>query len=141
MGDYIFRGYTSSAFVADPVFNNKDFEMFGNCGAYNTPILFEVGDYRYVLSKPYQMKEDASLLFKIAAYLFHHPTKSNAKPITYFFGDINLCKDIGKDFTNQIKKIVSLEMLDEWMPKNITEINNRIVNYFFGQTNLLWSGI
>ena len=133
MGDYIFHQYTSSAFVEDPVFKKENFEMFGNPGAFDEPILFEVGNYRYVLTKPYTMREDADLLYKIAAYLFHHPTSSQGNPITYFFGDINACKEISSNFTNQIKKSVSTEMLDEWFPNSITEINRRIVNYFLSK--------
>ena len=130
---YRFDGYTSSAFPVDPVFKNSEFYMCGNAGAYNTPILFEVGKYRYVLSRPYDMKEDAELVYKIATYLFHHPTSINDTPVTYFFGDINLCKEISEDFTNQIKKVVGIEMINAWFPKNINDINRKVINYFLAK--------
>lgn len=133
MSEYKFHGYTSSAFPVDPVFKNKEFYMSGNAGAYNTPILFAVDNHRYVLSRPYDMKDDAALIYKIATYLFHHPTSINGTPVTYFFGEINLCKEISEDFTNQVKKVVSLEMIDAWFPKSINDINRRIVNYFLAK--------
>ena len=130
MSEYKFHNYTSSAFTVDPVFKEQPFEMFGNAGAYNTPILFEVGKYRYVLSRPYDMTDDNTLMYKIATYLFHHPTSINRTPVTYFFGDINLCKEISEEFTNQIKKVVSIEMIDAWFPKSINDINSKVINYF-----------
>lgn len=133
MSEYRFDGYTSPAFPVDPVFNHSEFDMFGNVGAYNAPILFVVGKYRYVLSRPYDMKDDAELVYKIATYLFHHPTSINDTPVTYFFGDINLCKEVSKDFTNQVIKVVNLEMIEAWFPKNINEINRKVVNYFLAR--------
>lgn len=133
MSEYRFHEYTSSAFTVDPVFKSNSFVMFGSAENYNTPILFEVDKYRYVLSRPYDMKDDNALMYKIAAYLFHHPTSINRTPVTYFFGDINLCKEISEGFTNQIKKVVSIEMIDAWLPKNINDINRRVINYFLAK--------
>ena len=130
MEKYKFHEYTSSEYKVDPVFKFKEFNMFGNAGLFDSPILFTADKYRYVLSNPYEMKENKELIFKIASYLFHHATSINNQPVTYFFGDINLCKEISAEFTNQVIKLVSLEMIEEWFPKNITEINKRVVNYF-----------
>jgi nucleoside 2-deoxyribosyltransferase len=133
MSEYRFHEYTSSAFTVDPVFKSNSFVMFGSAENYNTPILFEVDKYRYVLSRPYDMKDDNALMYKIAAYLFHHPTSINRTPVTYFFGDINLCKEISEGFTNQIKKVVSIEMIEAWFPKSINDINRRVINYFLAR--------
>ena len=133
MSEYRFDGYSSSAFPVDPVFKSRDVHIYGNAGAYNAPILFIVNKYRYVLSRPYDMKDDAELIYKIATYLFHHPTSINGTPITYFFGDINLCKEISEAFTNQIKKVVSIEMVDAWFPKNINDINRKVIHYFLAK--------
>ena len=133
MSEYRFSKYLSSEYYVDPVFKSKDFEMFGNARAFNAPILFEVNNYRYVLTQPDEMKGNCEFLFKISTYLFHHPKRLGSKVVTYFFGDLNDCKEISSDFTNQIVKIVSLEMLDEWFPKNIAEINKRIIGYFLSK--------
>ena len=133
MEKYQFLGYTSSEYDVDPIFEQKEFKMFGNAETFHSPILFTVDKYRYVLSKPYEMKEDKELVRKIATYLFYHPSSISGHLVTYFFGDINLCKEISAGFTNQVIKLVSLEMIDEWFPKNITEINKRVVNYFLDQ--------
>lgn len=130
MEKYKFHKYTSSEYDVDPVFNLENFKMFGNAGSFGSPILFTVDRYRYVLSQPYEMKENKGLIYKIATYLFHHPTSINSQPVTYFFGDINLCKEISDGFINQVVKLVSIEMIEDWFPKNITEINKRVVNYF-----------
>lgn len=105
MSEYKFHQYYSSAYEVDPIFKSEEFEMFGNPQSFDAPILFEVDDYRYVLSKPDEMKCDEELAYKIATYLFHHPTKIGGRRITYFIGDINACKEISADFTNQVKKL------------------------------------
>ena len=93
MEKYKFHEYTSSEYKVDPVFKFKEFNMFGNAGSFDSPILFTADKYRYVLSNPYEMKENKELIYKIASYLFHHSTSINCQPVTYFFGDINLCKE------------------------------------------------
>lgn len=133
MEKYRFHQYTSSAYSKDPLFLSEQFEMYGDAGNYGTPILFTTGKYRYAIADPLRMLEDDELMFKMSTYLFHHPTSANGMRITYFFGDISKCKEISQDFTNQVVRIVSLEMLDEWYPKNISEINKRIVQYFLSQ--------
>ena len=146
MEDYRFHQYTSSAYLQDPIFCNKDFEMFGNPGSWNAPILFETEKYRYVIASPDDIYDNKDLVFKIATYLFHHPVSMNGTPVTYFFGEINKCNEISQRFSRQITKSVSYEMIEEWFPKNISEINERIINYFlekqthYGQ-EFEWRGI
>ena len=43
-------------------------------------------------------------------------------PVTYFIGDINKCKSVSYDFTSQVVKIVSYEMINQWFPKSVNEI-------------------
>lgn len=133
MDEYVFHEYTSSAYTVDPVFKAAKFHMFGNPRSFDAPILFEVDNYRYVLSQPSEMTDDSTLIYKIAAYMFHHRTRIEHRPVTYFFGDINLCKEISQPFTNQVKKIVSIEMIEAWFPTSIHEINKKIIQYFLSK--------
>lgn len=133
MEKYKFHQYTSSAYDCDPIFKCENFDMYGNAGSYGSPILFTVDRYRYVITDPIHMLQDEELVYKIGVYLYHHATSSNHLPITYFFGDIGLCKEISEEFTSQAIRLVSVEMIDEWYPKNINEINKRIVQYFLSK--------
>ena len=136
MGKYKFHQYTSSEFDCDPIFKEKQFQMFGHAGCYGSPILFVVDRYRYVIVDPINMLRDEELVYRIGVYLYHHEIKSNGLPVTYFFGDISKCKEISEEFTSQAIRLVSHEMIDEWFPKNINEINQRIIQYFlFKQTH------
>lgn len=136
MGKYKFHQYTSSGFDCDPIFKEKQFQMFGHAGCYGSPILFVVDRYRYVIVDPINMLRDEELVYRIGVYLYHHEIKSNGLPVTYFFGDISKCKEISEEFTSQAIRLVSHEMIDEWFPKNINEINQRIIQYFlFKQTH------
>lgn len=134
MGKFVFYRYTTTSYKVDPIFNSAEFYLNGTPAVYNAPELFDVGPYRYVLINPEDFKFNKEFCFKIATYLYYHPTQdSNGLPYTYFFGDINDCKDIGDGFSNQICKYVSYEMIDEWYPKNLTEINDYVVNFFLAQ--------
>ena len=136
MEKYKFHQYTSSEFDCDPIFKEKQFQMFGHAGCYGSPILFVVDRYRYVIVDPINMLRDEELVYRIGVYLYHHEIKSNGLPVTYFFGDISKCKEISEEFTSQAIRLVSHEMIDEWFPKNINEINQRIIQYFlFKQTH------
>lgn len=84
MEKYKFHKYTSSEYTVDPAFKLEEFNMFGNAGLLDSPILFMAGKYRYVLSNPCEMKENKDLIYKIASYLFHHSTSINNQPVTYF---------------------------------------------------------
>lgn len=130
MGEYKFGQYTSSEYRRDPIFKNEKFDMFGNVGGWNTPILFTTDKYRYVIVSPDDICDNEELVFKIATYLSHHPARVNGTPVTYFFGEINKCDEISREFSNQITKAVSYEMIEEWFPKNISEINERVICYF-----------
>ena len=125
-----FNKIPSSEYNADPIFSSKSFDIYGNAAIYDSPKFFCVDNYRYILITPSDIKENQSLAFKIATYLYHHETMSNRLPITYFFGDINKCTELGSSFTNQICKYVSYEMIEEWYPKNLSEINAYIINSF-----------
>lgn len=135
MSKFEFRLYKTNAYKVDPIFNCREFKLYGSPAVYNAPELFEVGQFRYVLMKPEDFKKkNKESCFKIAAYLYHHSTEDlNGVPYTYFFGDINECKDIGKDFRNQICKYISYEMVEEWYPKNLAQINDYVVNFFLSQ--------
>lgn len=130
MEEYRFGQYTSSEYQRDPVFKTAEFKMFGNAGGWNAPILFTTGQYRYVIASPDDIHNNEELVYKIATYLFHHPVSVNGTPITYFLGEINKCKEISQGFSNQIVKTVSYEMIEEWFPKNLAEINEKIISYF-----------
>lgn len=133
MEKYKFHQYTSSEFDCDPIFKEKQFEMFGHAGCYGSPILFVVNRYRYVIVDPINMLRNEELVYRIGVYLYHHETKSNELPVTYFFGDISKCKEISEEFTSQAIRLVSQEMIDEWFPKNINEINQKIIQYFLAK--------
>lgn len=133
MEKYKFHQYTSSEFDCDPIFKEKQFEMFGHAGCYGSPILFVVKRYRYVIVDPINMLRNEELVYRIGVYLYHHETKSNELPVTYFFGDISKCKEISEEFTSQAIRLVSQEMIDEWFPKNINEINQKIIQYFLAK--------
>ena len=133
MEKYKFHQYTSSEFDCDPIFKEKQFEMFGHAGCYGSPILFIVNRYRYVIVDPINMLRNEELVYRIGVYLYHHETKSNELPVTYFFGDISKCKEISEEFTSQAIRLVSQEMIDEWFPKNINEINQKIIQYFLAK--------
>lgn len=133
MEKYKFHQYTSSEFDSDPIFKEKQFEMFGHAGCYGSPILFVVNRYRYVIVDPINMLRNEELVYRIGVYLYHHETKSNELPVTYFFGDISKCKEISEEFTSQAIRLVSQEMIDEWFPKNINEINQKIIQYFLAK--------
>lgn len=133
MEKYKFHQMTSSEYDHDPLFENKEFQMFGNAACYGSPVLFVTDRYRYVITDPIRMLRDGELKYKISVYLYHHESKSNGLPVTYFFGDISKCKEISEEFTSQAIRLVSQEMIEEWFPKNITEINQRIIQYFLSK--------
>ncbi len=133
MEKYKFHQYTSSEFDCDPIFKEKQFEMFGHAGCYGSPILFVVNRYRYVIVDPINMLRNEELVYRIGVYLYHHETKSKELPVTYLFGDISKCKEISEEFTSQAIRLVSQEMIDEWFPKNINEINQKIIQYFLAK--------
>lgn len=134
MGQAVFHNYTTTAYNEDPIFKNKAYHLYGNPAVQNAPDLFWVDSYRYVLISPDDFKNNKELCFKVGAYLYHHKAiEDKFEVYTYFFGDINKCKEIGEEFENQICKYVSYEMLEEWYPKNLEEINDKFVNYFLAQ--------
>lgn len=134
MGQAVFHNYTTTAYNEDPIFKNKAYHLYGNPAVRNAPVLFWVDSYRYVLISPDDFKQNEILCFKVGAYLYHHKAvEDKYENYTYFFGDINKCKEIGEEFENQICKYVSYEMLEEWYPKNLEEINDKFVNYFLAQ--------
>ena len=139
MEKYKFNKFSSSEYKKDMVFSNENYEMYGSPREFNAPILFCVEKYRYVITEPLKLKDNEKLLFKIGAYLYHNPNNIDGVPVTYFFGDISKCKDISDEFENQIIKIVSYEMVEEWYPKSLNDINDRIIKFllneqkFYGQ--------
>lgn len=133
MSKYEFYQIYSAEYNQDLVFSSKQFNMFGTAGVYNSPLLFCVDKYRYVIINPFEIKSNQDLLFKIGAYLYHNPHNINGLPVTYFFGDISKCEDVSSGFDNQIVKIVSYEMVEEWYPKTLNEINNKIVSFFLNK--------
>ena len=130
---YKFFNYNSSDVTQDPVFDNKNFKLFGDPSSFDGPELYHVDKYSYALCNPEKDKNNKELMFKIATYLYHHPTSLNNKLVTYFFGELNDCQNISDGFTNQVVKIVTYEMLDEWYPKNLEEVNSKIINYFINK--------
>ncbi len=120
----------------DPIFKESNYRIYSKSDRhfFDTPLLYSVGEYRFVLVNPKDFGNDEDLCFKVATYLYHHKViQSKNKIYTYFFGDINKCKEIGEDFSNQICKYISYEMLEEWYPKNLTDINDKVVNFFLEQ--------
>lgn len=140
MSSFIFKTLSSTEFQVDPVFKCKKFSMYGDIGVFNCPKLFIVNDYRYLLLDPNAIINQPDLVYKLGVYLFHHPHKSNKTPITYIIGDVTKGEITGEDFSNQVVRYVSQEMIIEWFPKSIYEINEKIIQYFlshqeyYGQT-------
>lgn len=132
---YKFNEFSTTNIKSDPIFNSESFQLFGDpMRGFNVPLLFIVGAYRYILINPEDFKQNKKLCFKVATYLYHHETSnSDGRNYTYFFGNINECKEIGQEFTNQICKYVSYEMVEEWYPKTLTEANDYIINYFLSK--------
>jgi nucleoside 2-deoxyribosyltransferase len=134
MNKAIFYQYPITPYKVDPIFRNSDFKVFGNPTRHNSPTLIQLKDFKYVLVKPDDFEYNFDLCFKVATYLYHYKAREiRGEVYTYFFGDINDCKEIGDEFENQICKYVSYEMLDEWYPKSLTEINDYFVNFFLVQ--------
>ncbi|MBQ4585177.1 MAG: hypothetical protein IJA82_03110 [Clostridia bacterium] len=133
MEKYKFHQMTSSEYGCDPIFDNKEFQMFGNAACDGAPVLFVTDRYRYVITDPLRMLQNDELKYKISVYLYHHESNSNGLPVTYFFGDISKCKEISEEFSSQAIRLVNQEMIDEWFPKNINEINHRIIQYFLSK--------
>lgn len=133
MTNYEFHEYRSSQYDSDPVFKINQFRMFGNAARSDAPILFVAGRYRYVITDVIKTLYDEELIYKIGVYLYHHETSSNDLPVTYFFGDISECKNISEGFSNQAIRLVSFEMIEEWFPKNINEINQKVIQYFLSK--------
>lgn len=130
---YKFLRCSSSDIIIDPAFNNDKFDLFEDPSLSNGPELYHVDKYRYVLSNPEKDRSNDDLMFKIATYLYHHPTSLNNKAVTYLFGNLNDCQNISEGFKNQVVKIVTYEMLEEWYPKTLEEVNSKIVNYFINK--------
>ena len=55
MEKYKFHQMTSSEYDHDPLFENKEFQMFGNAACYGSPVLFVTDRYRYVITDPIRM--------------------------------------------------------------------------------------
>ena len=129
-----FYEYRDPSIEYDPVFKNSDFRLLGKpCSIYDEPELYYVNNYKYILSNPKEDKLNEKLMFKIATYLYYHQTSLNNKKVLYIFGTQNNCQKIGNLFKNNVIKIVTYEMLDEWYPKNLEEINSNIINYFINK--------
>ena len=122
-----FSRFTSTEFSADPVFSNHQFEMYSDESTVGGPTLFVVENYRYILISPYEVISNKDMLFRIATYLYHNPTMKDGLPVTYFIGDINKCKSVSYGFASQIVKIVSYEMINQWFPKSVNEINSHVI--------------
>lgn len=131
----MFTEVKSLKYKVEPVFKKDTFTIYKMRGIFNSPILIEVENYRYVLVEPEDIENNEELLFKIATYLYYHPDKINGVPVTYFIGDINKCKSYSADFENQIVKIVSYEMIEQWYPKSINEINSHIIKFLLTKQN------
>ena len=127
---YNFFKCNSSTVTKDPVFNNDNFFLYCDPSLFDGPEMYCVDKYKYVLCNPEKDKNNNELMFKIATYLYHHPTTLNNKKVIYFFGELNDCQNISEGFKNQVIKIITYEMLDEWYPKTLEEINSKIINYF-----------
>jgi len=129
-----FLPFKASRYKADPIFNENNYLIYGNPAGRNTPEMFLVGNYRYILISPNDFRDNEDLCFKAATYLYHNRVKEERDEIyTYFIGDINACKEVGDYFENQICKYVSYVMLEEWYPKNLEQINDKVVNFFLAQ--------
>lgn len=63
------------------------------------------------------------MLFKIATYLYHNSTIKDGVSITF----LNKCKLASSGFENHIFKIISYEMINQWFPKSINEINSYVI--------------
>lgn len=129
MGKYQFRSSINGNITVDPVFGKTDFKLFETDRLFDGPEAYILGDIRYVLTNPEAIRNNKDLIFKIATYIYHHPTKLNNKMVTYLFGNLDECQNIGEEFYNQVVKIVTYEMLEEWYPKTLEEVNSKIINY------------
>ena len=135
MDKYNFVEMRSSNYNVDPIFKNNDYQLFGNPIGRNTPELFYSNNYKYVLTEPKIIIDNEDLAFKIGAYLYHHGTFANDMHIVYFIGDINKCREISEEFSNQVPKLVSYEMIEDWFPKNLEQLSDKVINYFLKKIN------
>ena len=60
---------TSSEYDHDPLFENKEFQMFGNAACYGSPLMFVTDRYRYVITDPIRLLQNVELKYKISVYL------------------------------------------------------------------------
>lgn len=130
MEEYNFIEIKNNAYKTDLIFFNSDFHIYGDVSKINSPILFSTKNYNYVIVDPDSIKDNKELIFKIGTYIYYNSAIMNDDNITYFFGDISKCTDVSFEFSHQIKKIVSYEMVEDWYPKTLSEINDKIINFF-----------
>ena len=62
----MFTEVKSSKYKVEPVFKKDTFSIYIIFGIFNSPILIEVENYRYVLVEPKDIENNEELLFKIA---------------------------------------------------------------------------
>lgn len=122
----------------DPIFGEKNEVTIYDSSKYRNQKLVYYKHIHYLLfdSSDPRCK---SMRFKIGAYLYYHaPKKFDFGDFTTFFiGDYSECELISQDFTNQEKKLVSFDMIEEWFPKSIDERLGYLVNYFLDYQNHL----
>ena len=120
----------------DPIFKKSNYKIEGDHFLKDSICIFSVDEHKYVLDLNDEIKDDENLLFKIATFLFYQPTNKNGKTIIYFIGDINLYKDVELAYYEYIIKIASLDLIKEWYPNSLYDINEKIIKKFLEEQRI-----
>ena len=123
----------------DLLFRSKLYQFFENDNS-SSDYLFIVHDKKYkcqyVILDCENVYFDSLFLHKVAAYVYYHPNYSEGLDIVYVIGDANQGKAIAPALNKHgIIKYVSREMIEDWYPKSLKEIESRIVNFLCDKQN------
>ena len=144
MEKYIFDEYTTSEYSTDPVFETKKYILFGNPGSTkDEPDLFLIHydskTFSYCLVEPRKIRKNKELLLKTKRYIlyFENLKKNDDMHNTYFIGDMEKSADVSSDFYNQNIILVTYEMIEQWYPKNLSEIFKIIIKTLIAKQKYL----
>jgi nucleoside 2-deoxyribosyltransferase len=131
MEKYQFLSTTSSEYKADPLFHYQNFSLFCDQSmGCSGPLIFYAGPYNYLISER-KLLQNKEFTFKAACYIYYNWESNPDNPMIFFIGSTNDCNEIAKEFSNQIIRIVSPEMIEDWYPKTPSQIARLFVNFFF----------
>ncbi|MCR5309251.1 MAG: hypothetical protein K6E21_03990 [Bacilli bacterium] len=143
MNKYIFNPYSCKKYSTDPIFNQSNFEIFGDASDLDNPMLFEVNFnkhiYRYCLIKPYSSENEQELLLKIKKYIIINEIIDNSDNLlnTYFIGDMADSLEVSGQFCNSKNVFLTKEMIKQWYPKTLDGIIQIIIKIVFKKQKYL----